>query len=101
MDWEDVLNCLERIPPGRVATYGDVARRYCSSARAVGTCLNKIREKFRGRRVPEDLTHRVVEDDGSLPDRPGGLDQRSKLDREGVCFRDDGTVDLTKCRANL
>jgi alkylated DNA nucleotide flippase Atl1 len=101
MDWEDVYTDLERVPPGKVVTYGDIATSHKSIPRAVGGCLAKIQREHRNRTVREDRTHRVVEDDGSVPDRPGGLNtQRDLLVTEGVIFIND-KVDLQRCRARL
>ena len=102
MDWEDVYSFLERVGPGRVVSYGDIARHFRSTGRAVGTCLNAIRERYRRRdKVSEDRTHRVVEDNGTLTDRPGGLNtQRRQLEAEGVTFVGD-KVDFAKHRLRI
>lgn len=57
---EEVLDLVERIPPGRVMSYGDVAAALGSGgARAVGTVMARF-----GSGVP---WHRVLRSDGSLP----------------------------------
>src|SRR5262245_29977539 len=56
-----VLSIVRRIPPGRVATYGDVAALAGAprAARAVGTVMRKCRDP----RVP---CHRVIAAGGGL-----------------------------------
>lgn len=84
-----------RIPPGRVATYGQIARLagMPRCARTVGYALAACDD-------PSVPCHRVV-------DRLGGTKaafdtfapgtQRVLLEAEGVPFRPDGTVDLEQC----
>jgi alkylated DNA nucleotide flippase Atl1 len=57
---EAVLDLVERIPPGRALSYGDVAAILgAGGARAVGTVMARF-----GSGVP---WHRVVRSDGRLP----------------------------------
>ena len=92
--WERVFDVVRRIPRGRVATYGQVARLagLGRNARQVGYALHTLPE-FSG--VP---WHRVVNARGeiSLP-RSSGADvtQRLRLEREGVKFDGRGRIDLT------
>lgn len=84
---------VREIPEGSVLTYGQVARLAGNhrASRAVGFALH---------RPPEGLPcHRVVFKDGSLCKAYifGGEEvQRGLLEGEGVCFLDDGRVDLSK-----
>lgn len=80
--WHVVL----QIPPGKVATYGDVARQagLPGAARRVGRAL---------RGLPEDTGipwHRVVNAQGRVV-VPGGSParnaQRERLEAEGIVFR--------------
>lgn len=85
---------VARIPRGRVATYGQVARLagMAGHARLVGYALSALTE---GSRVP---WHRVVNARGGISLRtdggPAGAVQRLRLEREGVRFDPAGTVDL-------
>jgi methylated-DNA-protein-cysteine methyltransferase related protein len=56
-----VLSAVKRIPPGRVATYGDIAALAGSprAARAVGTAMRECRDP----RIP---CHRVIGAAGAL-----------------------------------
>jgi methylated-DNA-[protein]-cysteine S-methyltransferase len=82
------------IPPGRVCTYGDVARAIgCGSARAVGQALR------RSPGLPEVPCHRVIAAGGRLGGFQGGAPgagarKRELLNREGVGFAGDRLVDL-------
>jgi methylated-DNA-protein-cysteine methyltransferase-like protein len=91
--WERVYAVVRRIPEGRVATYGQVARLagLGDSARQVGYALHAL-PALSG--VP---WHRVINARGeiSLPRATGGdVTQRLRLEREGVKFDGKGRVDL-------
>jgi len=87
---------VARIPQGRVATYGQVARRLGSrGCRAVGMALN------RNPYAPRVPCHRVVGAGGELRGFAGGLDKKRRLLLgEGVKLRGD-RVDLTSGLAKL
>jgi methylated-DNA-protein-cysteine methyltransferase-like protein len=90
--FEGVYVLVRRIPRGRVMTYGQIATLLENrlSPRAVGWAMNGC---------PKDVPwQRVVNVKGGcstdrLPDAPLGL-QRHLLEREGVEFRVNGTLDL-------
>lgn len=91
-----VYDRLRKIPPGRVMSYGALARWVgCGSARAVGRVLGA--NPF----APEVPCHRVVAMDGSLcgfkrgADVSALADKRALLEREGVIFQPDGRVAAT------
>jgi methylated-DNA-[protein]-cysteine S-methyltransferase len=90
---EKVWNLTRRIPAGRVATYGDLARHLgTSGCRAVGNALH------RNPYAPIVPCHRVVGGDGKLIGYAHGLDAKRKLlESEGVAVVD-GRVDLKKFR---
>jgi O-6-methylguanine DNA methyltransferase len=75
-----VLSAVRRIPPGRVATYGDVAEMAGRprAARAVGNIMRECH----ARDVP---CHRVVGAGGALGGYGGNIElKRSLLRAEGV-----------------
>jgi methylated-DNA-protein-cysteine methyltransferase related protein len=75
-----VLAIVKRIPPGRVATYGDIAALAGSprAARAVGSAMRECRD----RRVP---CHRVIGASGALGGYGGSLQLKRELLRaEGL-----------------
>jgi methylated-DNA-protein-cysteine methyltransferase-like protein len=88
---EEVLNLVERIPEGRVMSYGAIADALAdvsgrNSARQVGTIMAK-----HGGAVP---WHRVVTSAGRMP--PGHEQEaRQRLLSEGVPLRGDH-VDMRK-----
>jgi O-6-methylguanine DNA methyltransferase len=78
-----VLSVVRRIPPGRVATYGDIAALAGSprAARAVGTAMRDCRD----RGVP---CHRVIGAGGNLGGYGGNLQMKRELLRaEGLDVR--------------
>jgi len=90
---ERVYAVVRRIPRGRVATYGQVARLagLGPNARQVGYALSALRP---GSRVP---WHRVINARGAVSPRawPGAeLTQRMLLEREGHRFDARGRVRL-------
>ena len=88
---EAVLACVERIPPGRVMTYGDVAEYVGSRApRMVGRVL-----ALHGATVP---WHRVIRADGTCAQHLYP-EQRQRLIAEGVLFTGH-RVDLGRYRWN-
>ena len=86
-----MLGLVERIPPGRVMSYGTIAEELAqrsgrASARLVGTILAR-----HGGGVP---WHRVVNSAGRLP--PGHeREARARLRAEGTPLRGDG-VDIRR-----
>ena len=75
-----VLSIVRRIPPGRVATYGDIAELAGAprAARAVGTVMRDCRD-------PGVPCHRVIAAGGALGGFGGSLDvKRVRLRAEGL-----------------
>lgn len=92
-----VYAAVRRIPAGRVATYGQVARLLGAprAARTVGWALHG---NPHGSRVP---CHRVVQAGGRCA--PGAFtgppgEQRRRLEAEGVEFTLNGRIDLGRFR---
>ena len=69
-----VLSAVRRIPPGRVATYGDIAALAGSprASRAVGNIMRTCRE-------PGVPCHRVIGAGGSLGGYGGNLQMKREL----------------------
>jgi len=92
--WEAIYVAVERIPRGRVATYGGIAQvaGLPRRARLVGTALKLLP---RSRRIP---WHRVLTASGKLafPEGSEAYDKQStRLKREGVRLVR-GRVDLQR-----
>lgn len=86
---------VRKVPSGRVATYGQIAKLIGlpKNARQVGTVLRSLPE---GSRVP---WHRILNSQGKISERDTrvfeGL-QRHLLEEEGIEFDERGKLDLSK-----
>ena len=92
---EKVYQVTKQIPPGKVASYGQIAKIIGQSkaARAVGNCLHHNPDP---KTIP---CHRVVNREGRLALNfagKGWQEQRRRLLKEGVEFKDKNHVDLSK-----
>ena len=87
----EILSVVEEIPPGRVATYGQIARLTGreKNARLVGKILSTSQQ------YGEYPCHRVVNHAGRTV--PGWFEQSELRRREGVLFKENGCVDLWQC----
>lgn len=91
--FNDVYRIVKKIPPGKVATYGQIARILGTrDARRIGHALHANKDS----KTP---CHRVVNKDGKLAPgfAFGGPEEQKKcLLSEGVGFKDEVHVDLEK-----
>lgn len=88
-----IHDAVSRIPRGRVATYGQIARvaKLPGQARLVGYALHALP---RGSKIP---WQRVVNAQGAISvGGESGLRQRQLLEKEGVRFDARGRVSLAK-----
>lgn len=88
--FQEVYAIVKEIPRGKVTTYGQIAELIGKPghARMVGYAMCH---------APEELNlpcHRVVSSKGRLA--PSWLEQRKRLEAEGVCFKRNGCVDMGK-----
>ena len=93
--WRRIWAAVERIPRGRVATYGQIAELagFPGQARQVGYALSALPD---GARTP---WQRVVNAQGGVSSRAdfdGAPRQRLLLLDEGVVFGLDGRIDLAR-----
>lgn len=92
---ESVYNLVKKIPPGKVTTYGLIAKKLKSTnkninAHVVGWILHKNNS-------PDVPCHRVVDRNGRLAPNfafNGSYEQKIRLETEGVKFIDEMHVDL-------
>ncbi len=89
---ERIYAVVKRIPKGKVATYGQIARMVgrCT-ARMVGYAMAAVPE---GSRVP---WQRVINSQGMISLRRSGdgeIRQRVLLENEGIIFSENGKIDL-------
>ena len=84
----EILSVVAEIPEGRVASYGQIARLIGREkySRLVGKVLSMA--GFYG----DYPCHRVVNHAGRLA--PYFREQRERLEKEGVSFKDNGCVDM-------
>ncbi len=89
-----IYNAVRRVPKGRVATYGQIAKvaGLPGHARQVGYALHAAGD---AERVP---WQRVVNAKGeiSLQNNPAGDLQRAMLEAEGIRFDARGRIDLLR-----
>lgn len=96
--YQHIYAIISRIPPGCVATYGQIAKLagIPGHARAVGYALSALDSRSP---VP---WHRVVNAAGEISRRSRGDSmenlQRIRLENEGVCFDAKGCVRLSEAR---
>lgn len=94
--YDRAVKFIKNIPPGKVATYGQIAD-YAGiprAAREVAYILHSSSEK-------EDLPwQRVVNSKGGISLKPGhGYElQKRLLEDEGVVFDEEGRIDLDRFR---
>lgn len=88
----DILEVVDQIPLGCVATYGQIARIIGRprNARLVGKALGKSGG------YGKHPCHRVVTATGRLV--PGWIDQRPMLLAEHVPFKDENHVAISRCQ---
>jgi methylated-DNA-protein-cysteine methyltransferase-like protein len=87
-----IYQLVRAVPRGRVATYGEVARRagLRQGARTVGWALASLPG------VDTAPWWRVVRRDGTIAPRPFAGEQRRRLRREGVRVSPGGAIDLRR-----
>ena len=89
-----VLAIVRSIPPGRVATYGDVARMagHEGAARAVGNIMRDSGD-------PSVPAHRVIAANGQIGGFGGATHvKRERLAAEGILFRGGRLRDFSTIR---
>lgn len=91
--FERIYELVRCIPPGKVATYGQIAKMLgqLQAARTVGWAMGAVPD---GSDVP---WQRVINSQGRIslpPGSPGAALQRALLEDEGVVFDEKGRVNL-------
>lgn len=92
---EKIYEFLKSIPKGKVATYGQIAQHLGNKhlARAVGNILHDNPDPA------QFPCHRVVNSKGCVAENfafGGSKAQRLLLEKEGIIFEDDGSINLRK-----
>ena len=91
--FNQVYAVVQKIPPGRVTSYGAIARYlgHPQSARMVGYAMNAAHQK------PEVPAHRVVNRNGLLTGKhhfPGSKLMQQLLENEGISVKNDQIIDF-------
>ncbi len=91
--FDQVYAVVQKIPPGRVTSYGAIARYlgHPQSARMVGYAMNASRQRSE---VP---AHRVVNRNGLLTGKhhfPGSKLMQQLLENEGISVKNDQIIDF-------
>ncbi|MDF1545068.1 MAG: MGMT family protein [bacterium] len=89
-----VVTIIKRIPKGRVATYGQIAG-LAGSPRAARQVVRTLHSSSGKEKLP---WHRIINSEGriSLGRGSGYHEQLALLQSEGVIFKLDGSIDLSK-----
>jgi methylated-DNA-protein-cysteine methyltransferase-like protein len=96
--FEEVWEMTARIPAGRVATYGQIARLAGAPAGMEDGAFRAFGPRWVGGAMahcPDGVPwHRVINAQGRISARPGSERQRPLLEAEGVLFDERGRIDL-------
>ncbi len=96
--YEKVYNLVQKVPKGKVTTYGQIGIKLSISPRYVGRILHENPDES------STPCHRVVNRDGRIAPgfAFGGIgEQRKRLEKEGIKFRDETHVEMKKHFAPL
>ncbi len=95
--FQKVYDLVKKIPVGYVMTYGQVAKTLrVRDVRKIGWALHALRQAQGKPNVP---CHRVVNKEGKLADNfafNGWIEQKRRLEAEGVTFKSEKCVNLEK-----
>ena len=95
-----VWEIVRQIPPGLVATYGQIARMIPPPGNMPLRSYNAFGPRWVGGAMaacPQDVPwQRVLNSKGEISLRPGADQQRQLLEEEGVIFDGRGRVDLAR-----
>ena len=105
---QKVYRAVQRIPAGRVSTYGEIAALLGSPqvARHVGWALAALPDADSGQLFNNESVpwHRVINARGTVSAKDNawrGSEQYRRLRAEGVLVSDSGKIDLLQYRARL
>jgi len=90
--YERIYAIVRQVPPGKVATYGQIGEIVGCSARLVGYAMAALRSG----ETPDVPWQRVINRQGkiSIHDPFGHITQRQILEEEGVFFNKDDRIDF-------
>ncbi|WP_098444124.1 MGMT family protein [Bacillus sp. es.036] len=90
---ENVVTIIKKIPPGKVMTYGQIAK-CAGSPRGARQVVRILHTMSRKHELP---WHRVINAKGEigLKSEDGYIDQKMMLEGEGIVFHPNSKIDLT------
>ncbi len=95
-----VWEIARQIPPGKVATYGQIARVIPTPEGVEARSYLSLGPRWAGSamaKCPDDVPwQRVINSKGEISLRPGAEEQRCLLEEEGVEFNASGKVDFER-----
>ena len=97
---QKVYETVQKIPRGKVATYGQIAEKVKSQSAKVKIDARMVGWALHANRSSSVPCHRVVDRNGRLALNfafDGAVEQKRRLEAEGVEFIDAMHVDLSKC----
>jgi len=91
---QKVKDIIKKIPPGKVATYGQIAA-YAGNPRGARQVAWVLHSSSRKDNLP---WHRVVNSKGGISLKPnyGYEIQKQLLEKEGITFDSDDTIDFDR-----
>ena len=92
--YDRVINIIQSIPEGKVATYGEIAD-YADNPRAARQVAYILNSSWRKHNLP---WHRVINSKGGISLNPNrGYDlQKKLLKKEGIIFDENDRIDLKR-----
>jgi methylated-DNA-protein-cysteine methyltransferase-like protein len=100
-----VWEIVRLVPPGKVTTYGQIARMLPPPAGMEAKSYLSLGPRWAGSamvKCPQDVPwQRVINSKGEVSPRPGADEQRHLLEEEGVEFDARGRVDLVRFGWNM
>ena len=89
-----VIDLIKSIPKGNVATYGQIAA-LAGNPRGARMVVRVLHTSSKKEKLP---WHRVINSKGkiSLPPGSGFELQKALLEKEGIIFKDDDSIDLKR-----
>lgn len=91
--FDKVYKLVREIPKGRVTTYGAIAKKLNMFPRTVGYALHLNPDEIK---IP---CHRIVDRDGRVGKGfafGGRIEQRKRLEKEGVEFEDEQHLEIER-----
>jgi methylated-DNA-protein-cysteine methyltransferase related protein len=93
---ENIVSIIKKIPPGKVMTYGQIAK-CAGSPRGARQVVRILHTMSQGHNLP---WHRVINSKGEIgiTTEEGYINQKMMLEGEGIIFLPNSKIDLTVYR---